>query len=379
MKKITILIFMLFSAGAFAQSYVERIEQIAARSLAVKAFRAKFTADSLQQRRGLNPDDPEVAMDYFFDNNVEMRIEQSVDFPTVYVQRGKLSRLGIERAGVDFRLAHWDLMNTISTQYISLTYYDNLVRLLDERSSSLTKYVAQVEHAVSVGDAIKLDLVNAQTLAQQMQSELAIAKSELQKCRNQLRQWGYTTSEIGDYPQFSPITHDEFIIRAKSVNISLEAIKVDSMIAQRTLRLSRNEWLPKLKVGYRMDIDDGLSKGAIVAGISIPLWQNRGNVKHSKALIKSVEAQQAETEQAVNVSLENIYAAFEATENAQKLYPQNGVEHNALLQKSLSSGTITLTDYLLTVIERYSVEQRRMELEMQSVQNRAAIELLMTR
>lgn len=379
MKKLIISLALLLPLSCLAQSYVEQIEQIAARSLAIKSYRAKFTADSLAQRRGLNPSDPEVSIDYFLDNNFELKIEQQIDFPTLYIQRGKLSKLNIERASIEFRMSHRDLMLSISEQYITLIYQQNLYDLLLERSARLKEYVAKIERGVELGEKLKLDLVAAQTLEQETQGELAMAKSTLEQCRTTLGQWDYNAQTPSTYPMLPTISRAAFLSQATNADLATQIAQADSIIAERSLKVSRNEWIPKITVGYRMDLDheQGSTRSAIAAGLSIPLWQNRGNIKHSKAMIKSAQAQKAAVEKSVVSTLNNIYSMYEATENSLKLFPRNDDQYLELLDTSLKSGAITQTDFLLSVIERYTLQQRRIELEMQNALNRTTIELLL--
>lgn len=377
MNKLFISLALFVFTTSTAQNYTETIEQIAARSLAIKASRAQFTADSLAQRRGLNPDDPEVSIDYFFDNSFEMKVEQSIDFPTLYVQRNKLSKLNIERAGIEFRMAHRDLMLSISEQYITLIYTQRAYDLLKERSQQLAQYVAKTVSAVELGEKVKLDLVSAQTLEAEMKAELTMAESALDQCKMTLSQWNFTATAPAEYPMFGAVSREQFMEQALRADLATQIAQADSMIAERSLRVSRNEWIPKIKVGYRLDMEDNTTRSALAAGLSIPLWQNRGNVRHSKAMIKSAQAQQAAIEKGIASSLNNIYSAYQATENSLKQFPQNDNEYIDLLEKSLQNGNITQTEFLLSVIERYSLQQRRLELEMQYTINRATIEILL--
>lgn len=377
MNKLFISLALFVFTTSTAQNYTETIEQIAARSLAIKASRAQFTADSLAQRRGLNPDDPVVSIDYFFDNSFEMKVEQSIDFPTLYVQRNKLSKLNIERAGIEFRMAHRDLMLSISEQYITLIYTQRAYDLLKERSQQLAQYVAKTVRAVELGEKVKLDLVSAQTLEAEMKAELTMAESALDQCKMTLSQWNFTATAPAEYPMFGAVSREQFMEQALRADLATQIAQADSMIAERSLRVSRNEWIPKIKVGYRLDMEDNTTRSALAAGLSIPLWQNRGNVRHSKAMIKSAQAQQAAIEKGIASSLNNIYSAYQATENSLKQFPQNDNEYIDLLEKSLQNGNITQTEFLLSVIERYSLQQRRLELEMQYTINRATIEILL--
>lgn len=381
MKLKNILITTLLAFGlsiTYAQNYTQIIEQITVRSLAGKALQTQFTTDSLSYRRGLNPDDPAVSAEFFLPSGVELEIEQTIDFPTLYIHRGKLSKLNIGRSWQEMKLNLQQTMLAVSENYIMAIYRTKQVKILTARNASLEKYVAGVAKAVDKGEKTRIELVAAQTLLAQMKSRLVDAQVMLKQSKTNMAQWSYTTELPTVYPTFIPIERERFMELATSGDLSLAITRADSLIAARTLKVSRSEWLPKLKVGYRIELEEGTNRSAIKAGVSIPIWQNRNNIKHSKALINSTKAQTAAVRKSVEASLENIYSSYEAADRALAAFPDNFDIYIDLLRKSFEGGTMTETDYMLALSDRYEYEQNRLTLQMQKQLNRAIIEILMT-
>ena len=335
------------------------------------AARKVFTADSLGLRRGLNPDDPSATIAYFINGNTtfELDITQSFDFPTVYHHRNKLSKLGIERITDDLFARRRELIVEMSDLYIAAAYNGALVQLLEHRSASLENVLKLSKKAVEIGDQTILDLMQSRSMTAESRSLLLSARSEYDQAVRQLTALagGYEMAvQPNAYPAFA-FSGDcgDFISAAMAGDYAMRAAVTDSLIAARTLRLGRSEWLPRLVAGYRLNLDAGSPSHAVIAGVSIPLWQNRGNVKHAKAQIAAARAVKADTESRLRVSLENLYSRYEAADRALEGYNSADMQYPQMLGKVVDGGGITSIEYLLALVDWYEIEQDRIALEYQ--------------
>ena len=386
MRKATILIIALLAAVPALrgqESYGELLGRIAGRSLSFEAARRSFTADSLKMRRGLNPSDPTVALDYFINSGTsfEMRIEQSFDFPTVYHNRNKVSKLGISRAADDLHARRREIMIEASDFYLAMAYNGALVGLLEQRTANLKEVLDLSRKAMEQGDKTILDIMQADNMYAESCSMLIMARSEYDRSAAELAALnggGRIGVAPGAYPVFGfNGSRDEFVAAAMAGDYALKAAETDSLIAVRNLKLSRSEWLPQLVAGYRLDLDGGSSRHAVAAGISLPLWQNRGNVKHAKAMITAAQASKAEAVSRTKVRLENLYNRYLAAEEALNGYGENK-EYPRYLKRTADEGAITAIEYVLALIGWYETEQSRQEMEYLRAQAAAEISIYLT-
>ena len=172
--------------------------------------------------------------------------------------------------------------------------------------------------------------------------------------------------EAQGYPQFRFTgTADEFVSAALAVDYALQSVALDTLIAQRELKLSRNEWIPKLKVGYKVEIEGTRGTNALLAGISLPLWQNSGRTRYAKAQQAAARAQhealRSETEarlQALYGRYQSLVAALEARSGDEEVgnYP-------ALLKEAVAAGRISDIEALLGLSEWYDMRDSLMALE----------------
>lgn len=367
--------------GQGAQSYVETIRRAMDQSLDLKAQRTLLTSDSLAARRGLNPDDPEVAMDYYFGQRggVELTLEQSFDFPVVYHQRNQLSKLSIGKSQAAMALSGRGLMLEVSDVYLAQINLWKLRSMLTDRAERIKQLNALTTRSVEQGQSTLVDLTQSQAMLVSALNELQAVDVQLAQGARMLDLLTAGTLRVDSttvYPVLSyDRSSDEFIDRVLGIAPESRVVELDSLVARRTLTLSRWEWAPKIKIGYKAEFEGASPRHALLAGLSIPLWQNRGNVEHSKALMASAAAQNANTLSRLRLSLGELYgqwqtnvAAFRNFENV--LSSQN---QEAILQTSIESGSITMLEALLLTESWWTSQREMMESRHAAVQSTASL------
>lgn len=103
----------------------------------------------------------------------------------------------------------------------------------------------------------------------------------------------------------------------------------------------------------------------VTAGISIPLWENSNKVKYAKARTVAVQGAEADAKLQLYNHLQGLFQKAVTlqktlTDFRQKL---NGVGNNALLQKALTHGEISLTEYMLEFSIYYESYRQLLEME----------------
>lgn len=340
-----------------------------------------MTVDSLSFRRALNPADPEVEGEFNLSEPgvYELTVSQSFDFPTVYSQRNKISRMSIEKSKLDFWSSKRDLLLEISQLYTQMVYQSRLVETLAQRQSMLAVHLEIMQKALEKGSITSIDQMQFASLLSGVESELVLARSQLEQTERSLRQYNASKKvHVGDYPLLEAgLSQQDFVERAYALDPEVLGVKIDSLIAQSTLRLSNNEWLPRLTVGYKLESSPTMRGHIVTGGVSLPLWQNRGNVKHAKAMITGARIQKQEIESRLRTMLENLYEQWVALDVARSKIGDDDAQFLDLLGKSSRSGAITSTTFVMNLAERYELQNKRLELDLQKAQIGAAMMILM--
>lgn len=368
-------------ATAQTADYAAFLREVAARSPQLAAAEKEHTASVRQLRTGLAPDDPSVALEYYFvgETRYELAFEQAFDFPTVYHQRNKISKLGISKAEQEHRTAQRAVMGEVSDAYLRLVYATERIEIFSRRRDALRQAVELYRKGIENGSTTLIELRNAGMLLTEAADNLAVAEAEHAEAALALAQLnGGTTIAAQGYPTFAfSGTRDEFVQAALAADYELEAAAIDTLIARRTLKLSRQAWLPKLTVGYKVEIEGHKGTNALLAGISLPLWQNIGSTRAAKAARDAAEARHEAVATQAEARLKALYERFRIlsstlatrqTAHASDNYPQ-------LIEKAIKGGELTAIDALLALSEWYALSDNLTTLKYEVAQAGAAMAL----
>lgn len=377
--------FLLSGVGAASAQgvgdYAAFLSDVAARSPQLAAADKGHAATVRGLRTGLAPDDPEVGLEYYFtgESRYEIAVEQAFDFPTLYHQRNRISKLGVMKAEQEYRSARRAIMGSVSEAYLALNYTTERVGILTRRRDDLRRAVSLYREAVEAGHRSVIDLRNTQMMLTEVENSLALAETERVEASAVLAQLNGGREIVPQgYPQFGFTgTREEFVEAALAADFDLRAVAVDTLIAQRELKLSRQAWIPKLKVGYKVEIEGSKGTNALLAGISLPLWQNSGRTRHARAQDAAARAQHAATESELRTHLQTLHARYTALSAAlaAREGDRTGTDYPELLKQSVEAGNLTSIDALLGLDEWYALKDSLMELEYEVARAGAAMAL----
>ena len=377
--------FLLSGVGAASAQgvgdYAAFLSDVAARSPQLAAADKGHAATVRGLRTGLAPDDPEVGLEYYFtgESRYEIAVEQAFDFPTLYHQRNRISKLGVTKAEQEYRSARRAIMGSVSEAYLALNYTTERVGILTRRRDDLRRAVSLYREAVEAGHRSVIDLRNTQMMLTEVENSLALAETERVEASAVLAQLNGGREIVPQgYPQFGFTgTREEFVEAALAADFDLRAVAVDTLIAQRELKLSRQAWIPKLKVGYKVEIEGSKGTNALLAGISLPLWQNSGRTRHARAQDAAARAQHAATESELRTHLQTLHARYAALSAAlaAREGDRTGTDYPELLKQSVEAGNLTSIDALLGLDEWYALKDSLMELEYEVARAGAAMAL----
>lgn len=369
------------TAVAQTGDYASFLNDVASRSPQLTAAQMGHTATVRGLRTGLAPEDPEVALEYYFagESRYELAVEQAFDFPTVYRQRNKISKLGVSKAEQEYRSARRSIMAAVSDAYLGLNYAAERVTILTKRRDDMRQVIALYDEGMNAGQNTVIEIRNARMLLTEIENSLSLAETEREEASAALAQLnGGSGIAPQGYPQFGFTgTQEEFVAAALAADYDLEAAAIDTLIAQRELKLSRNEWIPKLKVGYKVEVEGTKGTNALLAGISLPLWQNSGRTRHAKALGEAAKAQHVAVEASTRTRLRSLYARYRTLSAAltARLGDDSGSDYPELLKSAAEAGKITSVEALMGLSEWYALKDSLMALEYEVAQAGAAMAL----
>ncbi len=342
----------------------------------LKAGASQTEAFKWQARTENNLPDPEVTYSHLWGNREgmgftgELIASQSFDFPTLYARRGKLNESRFRSFDARYAVLRQQILSQAQMACLDLIYLNRLQALLDERlanAEALSRYYASLlekgEANVIETNKIGLELLNARNEARQNEAARQAKLEELAALNGGIPvAFADTAYRLAwEYPS----DFEAFRAEALASLPEMQALQSEQAVASRSVAVSRQQWLPGLTVGYRMEPSSGGNRyDGLMVGISIPLFSNRGKVKQAKAerFYAETKAQGfADTETAAlrQAWVQAGVLKASADEYAAALRQDNV----ALLNKAVQAGQISMVEYFVNVATFYQGMQNYLQLQ----------------
>ena len=378
MKRFILTIALVSSAmAAGAQTSIEEVlRSVEANNKELQANRQMVTAQKLEAKLDNNLPDPSVSYTHQYGNKEGMGIQgelvasQSFDFPTVYVQKNKLSKAkgeGFDRQSAEIRQ---QILLQAKEVCLDLVLLNQQKNLLDIRRQNAEQLSALYETRLQNGDAnvlevnkINLELLNAKNEAR-MNEAARIAKLHELAMLNGGIEINFTDTAY--LPVENPLSFVDLKQEAIPANRQLLSLQSEKAAALCQLGVSKSLNLPGFELGYRLNTATGGERfNGFLVGISIPLFSNRNHVKQAKAQSLYTDLQLESATATIESDLLRLYNQSVALktsidEYSEVLKSQNNL---ALLKKAIQAGQISMIEYFVDVTTLYQSMQNHMQLQ----------------
>jgi heavy metal efflux system protein len=215
-------------------------------------------------------------------------ISQSIAFPTVYINQGKLAGANIKSSEWELKGSQLDIATQVKQVYWQLAYLYSKHRLLVYQDSLFSGFRRAAELRAKQGETNQLEMITARSQSLEVKNWLHQSEADIGITARKFKT--LLNSDIDLTPA------DTVLIRAGNLpvsdstgieqNPSLGYIKQQVEISKYEKQLERSRLMPDLSVGYfsqtmqgTQDIDGvprqfgpGDRFTGIQAGISVPLW-----------------------------------------------------------------------------------------------------------
>lgn len=367
----TILFLILAQLANGQVSLKAVLDSIAVNNLQIKASSQNRDAEVVWAKTGISPDDPTIDYGYFPGSNQEigtkstLNVMQSFYFPTVYSRKKTGANLSAEKSGEIHRLKSLQILNQAASNYIELVYLTKYTDELKKRVSDAENAKTLSEKRIKSGDANQLELNKARIEALHWSNELRTNSTR----RNEKWQLLVTmnggkplTASNPEYPLWQLLPVDTVYSMATQKDPLLKALGYDQKITVNNVKLQNSLWIPQFKAGYGQEtITQGTYRG-IQAGISIPIWQNKNNVKYARLQQQSTESNLAAYLQQLKTTIEARYKVVSSLKTTVDEYGKviESVNSQELLNRSLQLGNISILEYYRELSGWYETFDRYM-------------------
>lgn len=377
MKKSVYIIFLsCIPVLSRAQSDITKVlESIALNNKTLQASEYLTETQKLEARTGNYLSNPTVELNQLWGDKAtggninELAVVQSFDFPSVYFNKHKLTQL--KSVGFDYQHAsiRQQILLTAQQTCQEIIYLQKQKQLLDERLSNVRRLSELYQKRLEQGDAnqlemnkIQLEFLNTQNSARLNDVALKAKQEQLQTL-NGGSPIEFTATQ---YPAEEPLpdfNHLENNYLTSDPNLKNLNSQVE--IANREIRLSKAQSLPKFDIGYRRNGGSDETLNGFVIGLSIPLFENKNTVRKAKAQFEYSNALVEDNTRNLKSDLQQLYEQALALQTSCKEYASmlSGQHSVELLNKALEAGQISMIDYFVELNTLYDSRQNYLNVE----------------
>jgi outer membrane protein TolC len=375
-KLIVSILFLSTGLYAIAQNEFEIVlQQIEENNIELTALREQVKSQKLGNRTGIYPGNPEVEFHYLWGspamtgNRTDVSVKQSFEFPAVYAYRSKIAHLQSTNADLSYKSQRMYLLLSAKQVCIKLIYYNALAKEYELRLRN-AEYLAKVyqiklekgETNVLENNKAQLSLTAIRTEVLRIEAEQTSLLAELKQL-NGGKEIAYSNTI---YPvKTLPDDFDKWYTEVEIQNPVLQYLNKQVEIDRQQVKLNRSLGLPKFSAGYMSEKMTGEHFQGITVSMSVPLWENKNNVKQANAQVRATEFNLEDKKMQLYSRLKRLY--FKATtlwQNAQDVRQSISLYGNEpLLKKALDTGEISLLTYLQEIEFYYEAINKVLEAE----------------
>lgn len=378
MNHITIIkafLALLLIQPAAAQPQVEAIlQKIAENNTTLKALRLQADADKRGHITGIYPGNPAVGYNYLWGSpsvigdRQDFSVVQEFDFPTAYSYRKQIA--GLQHRQTDFGYATQLREIRMMAGQLCMEAIGFNIRnaRLVERLRNARQLVEGYRLQYSAGEIGQLELNKAELHLLNMEREQRSVVAERETVMAALARLNGGDPVLLPTEQFAetalPTDVEEWLSSVVASHPTLEWLRTGVEISGKQAELGKALSLPRLQTGYMSEQVAGQSFRGITAGITLPLWEHKNQVKQAQLQEAAFAGMEADQAMQLVLELRQLYARALALSENLETYAEGvaGVSNHTMLERALAAGEISLLEYLLELGFYYESETHLIEL-----------------
>lgn len=367
----------LFLAGSLqAQNIADVLQSIERNNKELQAQLQLTEAAKMEVQTQNSLSDPTIDYSPFFAKGVdgvassELVVSQEFDFPTLYAARRQSGKLQQEVLDRQQQAVRHSILLDAKNLCLDLIRLNQEKALLDARKKNADELLTLFEKRLQEGDAgilevnkIKMERMNVQTEVTQNNAAHRTALQSLLAMNGNLP----LEFTADTYPQIEKISdynalYDEIML----TDADLLASDAAARAAAKEVSVNKQNWLPKLSVGYRRNTSlDEKSNGFLIGG-SIPLFSNRKKVKIARAQEVGARLQLDNARLQAEATVQSRYNEVLQLQEAMKAYDVP-LMHETLdmLKQAVMAGQLSIIEYYVEVDGVYRNLQAYIQIENQ--------------
>lgn len=378
-KKLFILIALsCIPLAAIAQVTLrEALQSVEANNITLQAQRYAAQAMSLEARMGNSLDGLSVGYENLwgkpqaeYGKAGEFTVSQAFDFPSVYAARSRVAG-NLERqymAGLN--AVRQEILLEAQKTFFELQSAYRMQDMFDARLESGKRLSDLYKERYESGDVSLIEknkMLHEYLLFREVAAGNRIKIAELEKKLTALNGGKPLVVRPGDEPLEALPSLSVILEDYREMYPALQTLRLRQQGAEYGVRLSRLQSLPKFELGYKHEFASAGDRfNGVTAGLSIPIFSNRHNVKRARAVHSAAQLESRAAELECAAQVEELYGKAILLREALTEYGGlNGDEYLRILDTALEEGEITVVEYFSEVYSYYDVFSAMLRLELE--------------
>lgn len=347
------------------QSIDEVLQAVSMNNPELESIRQDTEAARLQLKTENMLEDPTVEYSSFYSRNItgqsgsELVISQGFDFPTIYATRHRQNKLSSASLESSLNAERRRILLDAKTICLDIIMYRQLGELLDMQSGIARDMLEMYQRRYETGDATALELNKIKMELMNVATEVANNNAALTAASNSLSAMnGETPIEFSAdfYPLAEDITDPQAAIEEYlSGSAAIMAAENAAQAAQKQVSLNKQNWIPKLEIGYRRNTAIREAENGFIVGGSIPIFANHRKVKMAKAQSASAYNRLVLAKSQTRAQAKSFIDDIQQTRSALDAYDEPLMRETlSLLKEAVEGGQISVIDYFVEASNIYA-------------------------
>ena len=349
------------SCGSLRAQSMESIDSVLAaverNNLELRALQQSNEASRLEiQSQNNLQQDISVSYSPFFTrgydgvSSSELVVSMGFDFPSEYVSRGKSGKLQTQALDMQYALQRRDILLQAQLLCLDLVRINQEKELLDTRMANADELLALMEKRFAEGGAniievnkVKMERMNVRTLAAQNEAARQNALQSLRAMNGNIPVELLTAQ----YPAAAEVVnYDEFYAEVMATDAGILSAEASVEAAAQEIKVNRQNWLPKLEVGYRRNTSMNEAANGFLVGASLPLFSSRNKTKIAEARHTAAQSELENARLQAETQLQSRYNELQQIHSAVRTYDVP-LMHGTLeaLKSAVLAGQMSVIDY----------------------------------
>jgi outer membrane protein TolC len=377
MKNVLIIMILIgINANSFAQNSIDYIvEQVEKNNSTLAAYKLDNQANKTGNKTGILPSNPSLGLNILkgdpssLGRRTDFSISQSFEFPTVYMYQNQIANLKNEQLDLNYISQKNSIILQTRMILAELTYLNALEAEFTVRNQNNIQIAKTIEKMMEIGETsiitnnrAQANLLNSQKELEQIQIRISESKMQLYALNGGM-EIEYS-NRIFDNTEI-PEDFEKWYTIAVENNPNIQWISQELHISDKQRRLNLAKSLPNFSAGYMTETTPSERFQGVSFGLSIPLWQNNNTIKYAKLKKKAVEGLESDAKlqfyNQMKILFQKISSLKESIYDFKEKMSDN--KHITLLEKALSKGEISLSDYYYELMIFYDNKVKLLEME----------------